>query len=77
MKVVDAGAEVSKPWVDSAVKYAESKGVLLIHAAGNDASDVDTVDNFPNPHFRHSTYTASNWITVGASSDPSMTIVEP
>jgi cell wall-associated protease len=33
-------------------------------------ADVDTADNFPNPHFRHSTYTASNWITVGASSDP-------
>jgi subtilisin family serine protease len=59
-----------KPWVDSAVKYAESRGVLLVHAAGNDNADVDTTDNFPSPHFRHSTYTASNWITVGASSDP-------
>jgi cell wall-associated protease len=59
-----------KSWVDSAVKYAESKGVLLIHAAGNDAANVDTTDNFPNPDFRHSTYVASNWITVGASSDP-------
>ncbi|HXB94493.1 MAG TPA: S8 family peptidase [Puia sp.] len=59
-----------KPWVDSAVKYAESKGVLLIHAAGNDNADVDSTDNFPNPHFKRSTYTASNWITVGASSDP-------
>ena len=59
-----------KPWVDSAVLYAESKGVLLVHAAGNDNLDVDTADNFPNPHFRQSTYTASNWITVGASSDP-------
>ena len=59
-----------KTWVDSAVKYAESKGVLLIHAAGNDNADVDTADNYPNPNFRHNTYTASNWITVGASSDP-------
>jgi len=59
-----------KTWVDSAVKYAESKGVLLIHAAGNDNADVDTTDNFPNPNFKHSDYTASNWITVGASSDP-------
>jgi subtilisin family serine protease len=59
-----------KKWVDSAVRYAESKGVLLIHAAGNDNADVDTTDNFPNPNFQHSTYTASNWITVGASSDP-------
>ena len=59
-----------KQWVDSAVRYAESKGVLLIHAAGNDNADVDTTDNFPNPNFKNSTYTASNWITVGASSDP-------
>jgi cell wall-associated protease len=59
-----------KEWVDSAVRYAESKGVLLVHAAGNDAANVDSTDNFPNPHFRHSTYTASNFITVGASSDP-------
>lgn len=59
-----------KKWVDSAVSYAESKGVLLVHAAGNDNADVDTADNFPNAHFQHSSYKASNWITVGASSDP-------
>jgi subtilisin family serine protease len=59
-----------KSWVDDAVKYAESRGVLLIHAAGNDAVNVDTADNFPNPDFKHSRERASNWITVGASSDP-------
>jgi cell wall-associated protease len=59
-----------KSWVDDAVKYAESKGVLLIHAAGNDAADIDTADNFPNPNFKNSRNHASNWITVGASSDP-------
>src|SRR5450755_4259488 len=59
-----------KKWVDSAVKYAETRGVLLVHAAGNDNADVDTTDNFPSPHFKNSDYTASNWITVGASSDP-------
>ncbi|HET9056035.1 MAG TPA: S8 family peptidase [Chitinophagaceae bacterium] len=60
-----------KKWVDDAVKYAASKNVLLIHAAGNDASDNDTDDNFPNPRFI-STDTAINFITVGASSDPSI-----
>jgi cell wall-associated protease len=59
-----------KSWVDDAVKYAESKGVLLIHAAGNDAEDVDSVDNFPNPNYKNSRLQAKNWITVGASSDP-------
>ena len=78
---VDNGAKVvnmsfgknispQKKWVDEAVKYAESKGVLLIHAAGNDAADVDTVGNFPNPDFKDSKLRADNWITVGASSDP-------
>ncbi|RYF99661.1 MAG: peptidase S8, partial [Chitinophagaceae bacterium] len=34
-----------------AVKYAEEKGVLLVHAAGNDNEDVDKVDNFPNKYY--------------------------
>ncbi|MEO5996519.1 MAG: S8 family peptidase [Chitinophagaceae bacterium] len=59
-----------KNWVDSAVLYADSKGVLLVHAAGNDAADVDTADNFPNPSFKAAKTRATNWITVGASSDP-------
>jgi subtilisin family serine protease len=59
-----------KTWVDDAVKYAESKGILLIHAAGNDAENVDSVDNFPNPIYKNSRSQAKNWITVGASSDP-------
>lgn len=78
---VDNGAKVvnmsfgkdfspQKKWVDDAVKYAESKGVLLVHAAGNDAKNIDTADNFPNPIYKGSTTKAANWITVGASGDP-------
>ncbi|HVM86785.1 MAG TPA: S8 family peptidase [Puia sp.] len=59
-----------KDWVDDAVKYAQSKGVLLIEAAGNDNADLDSTSNFPNPVFKDKSGTASNWITVGASSDP-------
>lgn len=60
-----------KHWVDDAVRYAESKGVLLVHAAGNDAKDLDVNDNFPNPYYNNDTSTkAGNWITVGASGDP-------
>lgn len=58
-----------KDWIDDAVKYADSKGVLLVHAAGNDAKDVDSTDNFPNPTFKKLPAKATNWITVGASSD--------
>ena len=65
------GYSPEKKWVDDAVKYAESKGVLLVQAAGNDAANVDTVDNFPNPRLRAYKTTATNYITVGASGDPS------
>lgn len=78
---VDNGAKVinmsfgksfspEKLWVDDAVKYADSKGVLLVHAAGNDAADVDSADNFPNANLKNLHMRAGNWITVGASSDP-------
>ena len=66
------GFSPQKKWVDEAVKYAQSKGVLLIHAAGNDAANNDSTDNFPNPKFVSETITAPNWITVGASSDPKL-----
>lgn len=57
-----------KKWVDEAVQYAESKGVLLVHAAGNDAKNIDTDDNFPSRNFNNDTLKVfSNWITVGAS----------
>lgn len=66
------GFSPQKKWVDDAVKYAQSKGVLLIHAAGNDAANNDSTDNFPNPKFALDTISAPNWITVGASSDPKL-----
>lgn len=55
-----------KEWVDAAIKYAEEKGVLLIHAAGNDGNNNDSVPNYPNPNYLDGTV-ASNVITVGAS----------
>ncbi|RZL60399.1 MAG: peptidase S8, partial [Pedobacter sp.] len=45
------GYKWDKKAVDSAVKYAETKGVLLVHAAGNDNSDNDRVENYPNKYF--------------------------
>lgn len=58
-----------KKWVDDAFKYASKKGVLLVHAAGNDAKNVDVEDNFPNPIFEDGSGKADNVITVGASGD--------
>lgn len=45
------GFKWDKEIVDEAVKYAEKKGVLLVHAAGNDNADNDAKDNFPNKYF--------------------------
>jgi len=63
------GFSPEKKWVDDAVKYAETKGVLLVHAAGNSHQNLDTTYNFPTPVFEEGTR-APNWITVGASGDP-------
>lgn len=79
---VDNGAQIismsfgkdfspQKSWVDDAVKYADSKGVLLVHAAGNDNKNIDSADNFPNPVYVKTKMRAGNFITVGASGDPS------
>ena len=58
-----------KNWVDDAVRYAQTKGVLLVHAAGNDHKNIDSLENFPNPVFIDSTGRAKNFVTVGASGD--------
>lgn len=55
-----------KDAVDKAVKYAESKGVLLVHAAGNDDDNNDTKPSFPTRYYKDGKE-ASNWIEVGAS----------
>jgi subtilisin family serine protease len=40
--------------VQEAIAYAASKDVLMIHAAGNDAADIDYTDNFPKkPYFNY------------------------
>ncbi|MEI5983594.1 MULTISPECIES: S8 family peptidase [Sphingobacterium] len=79
---VDNGAKVinmsfgkgyvyNKKTVDEAVKYAESKDVLLVHAAGNDSKNVDVEKNYPMKYFTDSVDAiigeAKNWITVGAT----------
>jgi cell wall-associated protease len=77
---VDNGAQIismsfgkdfspNKQWVDDAFRYAESKNVLLVHAAGNDAKNVDNEDNFPSPVYINGKGRANNVITVGASGD--------
>lgn len=59
------GYSPEKKWVDEAVKYAESKGVLLVGAAGNDGMDIDETPHYPVKNFDKGGK-AQNWIAVGA-----------
>jgi subtilisin family serine protease len=74
---VDNGAQIinmsfgkdfspQKEAVDKAVRYAASKNVLLIHAAGNDSDDNDAKEQFPS-RFYLDKKEATNWIEVSAS----------
>lgn len=56
-----------KKAVDDAVKYAQSKGVLLIHAAGNDGANIDEEVHYPAKKFADKGE-AENFMDVGALS---------
>jgi len=66
------GYSYDKAIVDKAVKYAKKNDVLLIHAAGNDASNNDNTNNFPNDKYAKKGWfkpkTAKNWLEIGALS---------
>jgi len=52
-------------WVYDAIQYAESKDVLIVHAAGNDAKNIDTAPNFPSDEVNGKEI-ANNLLTIGA-----------
>lgn len=53
--------------VYEAFKYADSKGVLLVHAAGNDNANVDTDPNYPTSMYSFQTTPHQHFLTIGAS----------
>jgi subtilisin family serine protease len=74
---VDNGAQIinmsfgkefspQRPAVEAAYKYAAQKGVLLVHAAGNENHNLDTEDNYPASFYLNNT-AIPNLLTVGAS----------
>ena len=59
--------------VEKAIRYAEKKDVLLVHAAGNSNQNNDENPNFPNGRYDQKRglfmpKVAKNWIEVGALS---------
>ncbi len=75
---VDNGAQIinmsfGKPYspqkeaVDKAVRYAEEKGVLMVHGAGNESLNIDIHDSFPSRMLANGK-SVNNWLVVGASS---------
>lgn len=57
-----------KAVVDDAIRYAEQKGVLLVHAAGNDHKNVDTEENYPRKEVADKRTAALTWLEIGALS---------
>ena len=53
--------------VYDAFAYADSKGVLLVHAAGNDSKDIDTEPNFPTSNYEFQSQKLDMFLTIGAS----------
>lgn len=55
-----------KRFIDEAINYAEKNNVLMVHAAGNKAENMDIIERYPTNRYDDGTR-AQNWITVGAS----------
>lgn len=55
-------------WVWGAIAYANEKGVLIVHAAGNDGKNLDdtATRNFPDDHQGKQEEFVSNFVSVGA-----------
>lgn len=56
-----------KELVDRALKYAESKDVILVHAAGNESLNTDKSPKYPQ-NLKDNLQINSKWLTIGASS---------
>jgi subtilisin family serine protease len=74
---VDNGAQIinmsfgkefspQRPAVEAAYKYAEAKGVLLVHAAGNEDDNLDVAPHYPAAFYLNGAV-PTNLLTVGAS----------
>jgi len=66
-----------RKWVEDAIKYAAKHDVLIVRAAGNEATNIDEVPYFPTPQYLKGNKKAPNVITVGASGPTQTTLIAP
>lgn len=57
-----------KRFVDSVMRIAEAKDVLVVQAAGNDGQNIDEIPNYPQNRDANNMIISRTWITVGACS---------
>ncbi len=60
------GYSPHKEWVMDAIKYAASKDVLIVNAAGNSSYNLDVKNSYPNDAYDNSAEYANNFLSVGA-----------
>lgn len=63
--------------VYEAFAYADSKGVLLVHAAGNDGVNLDENPNFPTNEYSFQTKPLDMYLCVGASTRDKKNLAAP